>query len=1100
MKNTLSAHDILSQASGEISYQAEAVGIDYEKLRPQITKHRTEYKRGIELDKKYRGKVYAYVNFKTTPSGIEYPAITLGTHKHGGVKEFFNGYQWLIDNGHVSERGSSSAKPQPKPVIIPKSKADDSQEFNKKLNAYNACKQQFDALPELISVEGNYFGNKGFVDANLIGANLRYGKDNKGDFVIFAVGNGEQSITGFQKIYPDVIEYLNTNKLFVFYPIRDNHGNITTRKQGSYAVIGDASNKATPTYIAEGYATALSVSVATGCPCIVALDAGNLKPVVDSLIKRGYTDLVIAADNDVHDGGGNVGAFNAIQAARYTTAKITVPELDGKKCDFDDVRINLGIASVESQLKNILFNHQKPLEHYCQLIKYAPPQQLKKIITQSCSYAGACQIATTTNFKTVYRCIYAVASNRGYSGLTIRYYLKKYFKKNRLAKIQAENGITDFSGSIRHDCTGMDNVQIMGLVDSIGGGIICDTRGMGAGKTELMKLVADKALLRTTTGVSHGDVKRYHETEGGSAAAWGEINNSPALFNALLKELEGLERGELQKTAYICHRVSLTKSASERLGINYYDDTCPTHYWQSLAACVNSMPKFQVSQVAQVLFIDEIRQTLEHVLNGKVNNRLEVYNELIAAIKNAGLVICADADFNDLTLAWLKSITNKPVHVITQDAVKTGKNIIELADSGAVLDNARNELQNGGNIWIATDSTAQARQVAMHLLPDDDSKLLFLTAENKGDPEQAAFLASPDAESKKYRVIIHTPVISSGVSIVNNHFTKVYAIFCNVIAPNSMLQTIGRIRTAKEIHICFKSAHIKNRPINEQDFIDGTVSSRGRYAAGTLVLSDLDCLRLNRIATGNAALNDYRQYFIVLAQLKGYSFKQSDMVGVKIKGLASATKAQKIEDILLSDSIDSNQALSIDRLSNPTQEQSDQLHRYNVVKMIGVSKVTDADVDFYQNGGLAKVINFELISQDDVELKDADRLNQETRNKISSKTFKKIIITDAITAIGDRSITKIEAADICGILKTHHQEIAASDLGNYKSIPKQPVKRLGDFLSKFGYELVAEKLIKGQPRSYKLAVNEQVRKYAKARVDTEWTKNNNPATAQPVAS
>jgi hypothetical protein len=487
---------------------------------------------------------------------------------------------------------------------------------------------------------------------------------------------------------------------------------------------------------------------------------------------------------------------------------------------------------------------------------------------------------------------------------------------------------------------------------------------------------------------------------------------------------------------------------------------------------------------------------------GAGNNRQEVYNELIAAIRNAGLVICADADFNDFTLTWLKSITNKPVHVITQDAAKTGKNIIELADSGAVLDNARNELQNGGNIWIATDSKAQAGQAAMHLLPDAGGKLLFLTAENKGDPEQAAFLANPDTESQKYRVIIHTPVISSGVSVVNNHFTKVYAIFCNVIAPNSMLQTIGRIRTVREVYTCFKSAHIKSRSINEQDFIDGTVSSRGRYAAeaGTLVLIDLDRLRLNRKVTGNAALNDYRKYFIILAQLKGYSFNQSDMVKVKIRGLAKAAKAQKIEDILLSDPIEHQQALSIDRLSNPTQEQSDKLHLYNVVKMTGVSKVTDDDVDFYQNGGLSKVENFELINQDEVELKDADRLNHETRNKSSSKVFKKIIITEVIKAIGDRSITKIEAADICGILKTHHQEIAASDLGNYKSVPKQPVKRLGDFLSKFGYELIAEKLIKGQSRSYKLAVNEQVQKYAKARAVTELTKNNNPAAAQPVAA
>lgn len=1102
MKNTLSAVDILSQASSEISHLAAEVGIDWPKLRAQITKTKTKYTRGIELTKNYRGKVYAFVNFKTSSSGIDYPTINLGTQKHGGAKEQFNGYQWLIDNGHVKERGSSHAKPtKPAIILAPKQKADNNQEFDKKLIDFNTCEQQFDNFPELISCNGNYFGNKGFTDSSLANTQLRYGQDRWGDYVIFAVGNGKEQITGFQKIYADEIECFGTNKLFVFRPIRDSHLNITTCKQGSYAVIGNISSKSALTYIAEGYATALSVSMATGHPCIVALDAGNLKPVIENLLKQGYEKLVIAADNDIHVSGGNVGIFSAIKAARYTSVQITTPELDGKKCDFDDIRVALGIDAIGLQLnKNILLNHQRPLDYYCQLIKYAPAQQLKKIITQSCSYVAANQIATTANFKLVYRRIYAVASKRDYSGLNIRFYLKKYFKKNRLDKIRSENEITDFSDVTRHDCTGMDNAAIAKIIKGMNGGIICDTRSMGAGKTELMRLITDTALLRTG-GIGHADVKRYHEVEGGSVEDWNEINSSPIRFNVLLKELEGLERGELQKTAYICHRVSLTKSASERLDINYYDDTCPTHYWQSLAACINSMPKFQVSKVANVLFIDEIRQTLEHVLNGTVKNRLEVFDELVAAIQSASLVICADADFNDFTMTWLKSIANKPVHVITQDAVKTGKDIIELENSGSVMEHARTELKSGGNIWIATDSVLQARQAELHLKKDAGGKLLLLTVENKGNPDQAAFLANPDIESQKYRAIIHTPVISSGVSIVNDHFTKVYAIFRNVIAPNSMLQTIGRIRTATEIHACFKAAHVKNRSTTEQDFIDGNVSSRARWMTetGTLVLTDLDRLKLNRIATGNAAMNDYRQYFIILAQVKGYRFKQSNMVGVKITGLAKATKAQKIDDILMSEPLEHKKALSIDQLSNPTQEQSDQLHRYNVVKMVGAELINEDDISFYQDGGLSKVTNFELISRDDAYLRDADRLNHETRNKSSSKTFKKIIINKVVKAIGDRSISKIEAAEVIEILKSHHKEITASDLGNYKTISiKQPVRQLGGFLDKFGYELTKGKRIEGQSRTYKLEVNEQVQKYAKNRAINELTKNGGLANMRPV--
>lgn len=54
------------------------------------------------------------------------------------------------------------------------------------------------------------------------------------------------------------------------------------------------------------------------------------------------------------------------------------------------------------------------------------------------------------------------------------------------------------------------------------------------------------------------------------------------------------------------------------------------------------------------------------------------------------------------------------------------------------------------------------------------------------------------------------PVISSGVSVVNGHFDKVYGMFSNVLAANEALQTIGRVRTAKEIFLSYKSNYAKD--------------------------------------------------------------------------------------------------------------------------------------------------------------------------------------------------------------------------------------------------------------------------------------------------
>lgn len=66
---------------------------------------------------------------------------------------------------------------------------------------------------------------------------------------------------------------------------------------GNFSVIGGPVKDFT--YIAEGWATAASIYEATGKPCVFALNAGNIVPVVEALQKaKPYAEMVIAGDND----------------------------------------------------------------------------------------------------------------------------------------------------------------------------------------------------------------------------------------------------------------------------------------------------------------------------------------------------------------------------------------------------------------------------------------------------------------------------------------------------------------------------------------------------------------------------------------------------------------------------------------------------------------------------------------------------------------------------------------------------------------------------------------------------------------------------------
>ncbi len=94
--------------------------------------------------------------------------------------------------------------------------------------------------------------------------------------------------------------------------------------------------------IAEGYATAASIYEATGHATACGFNAGNLVPVAKALRAK-FPDvrIIIGADNDA-GGRSNAGIEKANEAASAAHALVAVPDLDGAKADFNDIRAARG--------------------------------------------------------------------------------------------------------------------------------------------------------------------------------------------------------------------------------------------------------------------------------------------------------------------------------------------------------------------------------------------------------------------------------------------------------------------------------------------------------------------------------------------------------------------------------------------------------------------------------------------------------------------------------------------------------------------------------------------------------------------------------------
>jgi putative DNA primase/helicase len=194
-------------------------------------------------------------------------------------------------------------------------------------------------------------GNHPYLERKQVPAmGVRFGSDEqgRGPCLVIPLRKPGEALTSLQFIYPDGRKHF----------LRGG------AKKGAFHVLGGIGPDSL-FYLAEGYATAASLHLATGRPAVVAFDAGNLAAVAAAL-RCAYpaARLVLAADNDRWkaaeigpDGRpkGNTGVMKAAAVARQYGAYLAVPDFTGldtcdRPTDFNDLARLAGLEEVRRQL------------------------------------------------------------------------------------------------------------------------------------------------------------------------------------------------------------------------------------------------------------------------------------------------------------------------------------------------------------------------------------------------------------------------------------------------------------------------------------------------------------------------------------------------------------------------------------------------------------------------------------------------------------------------------------------------------------------------------------------------------------------------------
>lgn len=1022
-----------------------------------------------------------------------------------------------------------------------------------KLKRYQETRALFETLPPLTEFESRlklfkgkylakffsrYLRKKGFSFEQIksSGLDIRHGHDKNGSFIIFALRDKDGKTVGYQKIYDEKFTGYDgelRDKDFCFYPIKDSKtGEIKTLKKGSFAVLGSLDNAHKGLMFVEGLATGISVFLATGLTVIVCLDAGNLDAAMANFSE--YTKKYIAADFDYNqDDTGNVGIYSALKAAKKHKARVFVPIMKDNegnfiKCDFNDLHQAKGLEAVKHQLK-LRNNPNEVKPNQETLFKYCPEKQLENLALSHC-YQATQGIYSRATLKTKSNELQRLFDDRGFTEFKARRAMLDILRTGVIKTVFDNNCFTGHELVKRIDIRGLSNEQIAAKIQGLTG-IVIDNRQLGTGKTELMallKTIFDKTVSFTKEPIiTNAEREAYFLQSGGvNSFDWQLLTANQkdfAIWKALNEEniKRWLNHPPVRTkpfcTVAIAHRISLIDSLSTRLNLAHYANVS-SYDTPNSAICLPSIPKFE-SLEPDFLAIDEFRQNLEfmHDSGGLIKNPLEVERRLIEWINSAGLVMASDADFNQASLDWLlTNCPSMPIYWLDSDKPKRNGKTIQLINGGDAIEKLINRaidtVKQDKTAFLAFDSATQARRAYEILIKEigNEDLVLLLTEDTKGEPRQAAFLANPDSESKNYQVIIHSPVISSGVSILQP-FDFVGAGFYGVIPPNELLQMIARLRTANNIYVAIVPSNNHDRPTDINDLIKGHDIQLSRInAEGKRELSSFDTYRLNLMSTRNEALNDFERQFLILVQLKGYSVKDAELTDlerlaiennetVKTEISTKDVKELVCSEIFAESDLSDFEAEKLEnRKDRLTQSEKYQLQKYYAKKMAGKPlpttsletlaytaknplELNEKDIHFSKyEDGLEKVQNYELLNNPDMEkAKAVDLVTHETRQKLPNKTGKLLFFYTIISQLEGKPVKRALIQQCLDFLHEHHEEVVINGLGNFKR-KTSDTRKLNAFLEKCGHGLVkaGRESTGGREEFYTLQVNEQVKTYA----------------------
>lgn len=381
----------------------------------------------------------------------------------------------------------------------------------------------------------------------------------------------------------------------------------------------------------------------------------------------------------------------------------------------------------------------------------------------------------------------------------------------------------------------------------------------------------------------------------------------------------------------------------------------------AMSVCIPSLDKADLQEQiggASAFLFDEWSQSLAMLAARGVCNEAD-FDKLARICSTLDAGIFADAFLSDFDIQFVTDLIKPGLPVRIYDVADKAQGFKARHTFGGkarewIVQEALAELHKGGACWVSCEGR-RASQTIGEMLRADGFRVLIVNKLTRETPEVLAFLQDAETVSRDYDAIVHSPTITSGLSIEhegNPHFTRGFFLGGGwKLQPKTCAQMLRRVRYIREWSIGFmpNNAAQTVTEATEAQARAEIANMTGQTIAGReAFIRDIERRDVNQradFASGMLWLLEDMRFHLERVPCS-VSAELADQVSAKAAALDETTRAAIIAAPILTN--EEAQALRWSHEKTPADHYT--LTAFDIREAFGVETLTPEIVDFYDEG------------------------------------------------------------------------------------------------------------------------------------------------------